>query len=240
MTAETEEQRRKREQQRSLFDGVARLYDATRQGYPTEIVDAIFTTAAIGRGAAVLEIGCGTGQLTRQLAGRALNLTAIDIGEAMTETTHRNVADPRPDSRCAPSRTSLAADPSISSCRQRPSTGSIPPSAWPKPPGGWLALLTTGERYREPLRTQLRDLWSRHSRQASQWARQPTWLTALRETTLFGPAVEVTHTRDLRFRPRQSWESSAPAPRSSATASTTRQPSPQTCGRSWSPPPTST
>ena len=66
--AETGNQRRKREQQRGLFDGVAGLYESTRQSYPAEIVDAILTTAAIGPGAAVLEIGCGTGQLTRQLA----------------------------------------------------------------------------------------------------------------------------------------------------------------------------
>jgi SAM-dependent methyltransferase len=94
VTAETDEQRRTRERQRGLFDGVAGLYDATRQGYPAEIVDAIFTTAAISPGAAVLEIGCGTGQLTRQLAGRAFNLTAIDIGAAMVEAARRNVADP--------------------------------------------------------------------------------------------------------------------------------------------------
>lgn len=42
----------------------------------------------------MLEIGCGTGQLTRELAGRTLNLTAIDIGAAMVETARRNVADP--------------------------------------------------------------------------------------------------------------------------------------------------
>jgi tRNA G46 methylase TrmB len=78
VTAETDEQRRTRERQRGLFDGVAELYDATRQGYPAEIVDSIFTTAAIGQGtAAVLEIGCGTGQLTRELAGRALNQTFL-------------------------------------------------------------------------------------------------------------------------------------------------------------------
>jgi 16S rRNA A1518/A1519 N6-dimethyltransferase RsmA/KsgA/DIM1 with predicted DNA glycosylase/AP lyase activity len=38
-----------------------------------------------GPGAAVLEIGCGTGQFTRQLDGRALNLTAIDIGAALVQ-----------------------------------------------------------------------------------------------------------------------------------------------------------
>jgi hypothetical protein len=83
VTAETEEQRRKREHQRLLFDGVAGLYDATRRGHPADIVGTIVSTAVIGPGATVLEIGCGTGQFTRQLAGRALDMTAIDIGAAM-------------------------------------------------------------------------------------------------------------------------------------------------------------
>ena len=72
VTAETQEQRRAREHRRVLFDSVAGRYDATRQGYPTEIVDTVVANAALGPGAAVLEIGCGTGQLTRQLEiGRA-------------------------------------------------------------------------------------------------------------------------------------------------------------------------
>jgi 16S rRNA A1518/A1519 N6-dimethyltransferase RsmA/KsgA/DIM1 with predicted DNA glycosylase/AP lyase activity len=76
-----------------LFDSAAELYDAARQGYPAEIVDAVVANAAIGRGSAVLEIRCGTGQLTRRLAGRALSLTAIDIGPAMVQAARRNVAD---------------------------------------------------------------------------------------------------------------------------------------------------
>jgi len=41
----------------------------------------------------VLEIGCGTGQMTRQLSGRGLDLTAIDIGAALVQGARRNVAD---------------------------------------------------------------------------------------------------------------------------------------------------
>jgi ubiquinone/menaquinone biosynthesis C-methylase UbiE len=62
--------------------------------------------AGIGPGADVLEVGCGTGQLTRQLAGRSLELTAIDIGPAMTAAARRTVADPMARSRCARSSSS--------------------------------------------------------------------------------------------------------------------------------------
>jgi 16S rRNA A1518/A1519 N6-dimethyltransferase RsmA/KsgA/DIM1 with predicted DNA glycosylase/AP lyase activity len=64
-------------------------------GLSRRIVSTVFSTAATGPGAAVLEIGCGTGQFTRQLAGRALDVTAIDIGAAMVAAARRNVADPR-------------------------------------------------------------------------------------------------------------------------------------------------
>jgi ubiquinone/menaquinone biosynthesis C-methylase UbiE len=202
--AETGNQRRKREQQRGLFDGVAELYDATRQSYPAEIVDAILTTAAIGPGAAVLEIGCGTGQLTRQLAGRGLNVTAIDIGPAMAAAARRTVSDPMVRFQ-------------ISAFEDFPDSGPFdlivsatafhwvdPDVGWAKAarllrPRGWLALLTTGERYPEPLRTALRELWTRYSRQVTGWSDQPGWLAVLRETTLFGETVEAHHERTLRL-----------------------------------------
>jgi ubiquinone/menaquinone biosynthesis C-methylase UbiE len=203
--SETDEQRRTRERQRVLFDGVAELYDASRQGYPAEIVDSIFTTAAIDQGTgAVLEIGCGTGQLTLQLAGRALSLTAIDIGAAMVETARRNAADPTarfqisafedftgsgPFDLIVPATAFHWIDPTIGLAK----------AARLLRPGGWLALLATGERYPEPLRTLLRDLWMRYGRQAGRRADRPAWVTALRQTNLFGEIVEARHTQDLRL-----------------------------------------
>jgi hypothetical protein len=38
----------------------------------------------------------------------------------------------------------------------------------------------------------------RYSRQSGKWADQAAWLTALRETTLFGGTVEASHARALR------------------------------------------
>jgi ubiquinone/menaquinone biosynthesis C-methylase UbiE len=202
--AETQEQRRTREQRRVLFDSIADLYDATRQGYPAEIADAVVANAAIGPGSTVLEIGCGTGQLTRQLAGRALSLTAIDIGAAMVQTARRNVrdtgvrfqvcsfedfADIGPFDLIVSATAFHWVDPSVGLAKAAGLLRS----------GGWLALLTTGERYPGPLHGRLRNLWIRYSRQSGEWPGQPAWLTALRETGLFGATVEASHTRALRL-----------------------------------------
>lgn len=203
MTAETPEQRSRREQRRRLFDGVATRYDATRRGYPAEIVDAVLENARIGPGAAVLEIGCGTGQLTKDLAGRALHLTAIDIGAAMVAAARHNIADETARFQVTSFEDFSGSGPFdliVSATAFHwvdPGTG-LAKAARLLRPGGWLALLTTGERYLEPLRTELRNLWMRYSRQGA-WAEQPAWLTALRETPLFGATVEASHARATRL-----------------------------------------
>jgi ubiquinone/menaquinone biosynthesis C-methylase UbiE len=201
---ETPEQRRTREQRRVLFDAVAGLYDATRQGYPPEMVDAVVANAAIGPGAAVLEIGCGTGQLTRQLAGRRFALTAIDIGAAMVRAARSNVADPAARFEVCSFEDFGGAGPFdliVSATAFHwidPGVG-LDKAARLLRPGGWLALLTTGERYPEPLQGRLRDLWVRYGRQAVEWAGQPAWLEALRQSGHFGPTVEASHSAALRL-----------------------------------------
>ncbi|MBO0789006.1 MAG: class I SAM-dependent methyltransferase, partial [Actinobacteria bacterium] len=204
VAAETPEQRRMREQQRVLFDGVAGLYDAARQGYPAEIADAVVANAAIGPGAAVLEIGCGTGQLTRQLAGRGLSLTAIDIGAAMVQAARRNLGDAAARFEVCSFEDFAGSEPFdliVSATAFHwvdPGVG-LPKAARLLRPGGWLALLTTGERYPEPLQAKLRELWIRYSRQGGRWDGQPRWLTALRQSRLFGQTLEAGHTRALRL-----------------------------------------
>jgi 2-polyprenyl-3-methyl-5-hydroxy-6-metoxy-1,4-benzoquinol methylase len=79
MGQETELDRSKRRYQRTLFDGVAPLYEASRLGYPSDIVEFVVTTAALSAGSTVLEVGCGTGQLTERLAYFGFSLTAIDM-----------------------------------------------------------------------------------------------------------------------------------------------------------------
>jgi ubiquinone/menaquinone biosynthesis C-methylase UbiE len=204
VASETDGQRVRREQWRCLFDGIAGLYDAARPGYPAEIVDAVCAIAGIGPGAGVLEVGCGTGQLTRQLAGRSFELTAIDIGPAMIAAARRNVADPM-------ARFHVCAFEQFAGHGPFDLIVSATAFHWVDPgiglakaarllrPGGWLALLSTEERYPEPLRTALRELWATYSRGIVRTARQPAWVTGLCDTTLFGEPVEQLHTRAARL-----------------------------------------
>ena len=66
-----------------VFDEVAEDYDRHRPSYPDALVDQACEAAGIGAGAAVLEVGCGTGQLTRSLLTRGLRVTAVEPGQQL-------------------------------------------------------------------------------------------------------------------------------------------------------------
>jgi SAM-dependent methyltransferase len=66
-----------------VFNEVAEEYDRHRPAYPDALIDRAVEVGGLGPGAAVLEIGCGTGQLTRSLLARGLRVTAIEPGERL-------------------------------------------------------------------------------------------------------------------------------------------------------------
>lgn len=65
------------------FDRVAEDYDRHRPTYPDTLVDR--ACEGLQPGAAVLEIGCGTGQLTGSLLARGLRVTAVEPGRQLIE-----------------------------------------------------------------------------------------------------------------------------------------------------------
>jgi 2-polyprenyl-3-methyl-5-hydroxy-6-metoxy-1,4-benzoquinol methylase len=73
--AESERERGKRHYQRVLFDGIADRYEVSRPGCLAHVVEFVIATAGLGSGASVLEVGCGTGQLTERLACSGFRFT---------------------------------------------------------------------------------------------------------------------------------------------------------------------
>ena len=76
-----------------VFDEVAVEYDRNRPAYPDALIDQACKVAHIGEGDRVLEIGCGTGQLTRSLLARGLRVTALEPGDQLIRVAEENLKD---------------------------------------------------------------------------------------------------------------------------------------------------
>jgi SAM-dependent methyltransferase len=73
-----------------VFNEVASLYDAVRPGYPPAIVEAAIAQARLPAGGRILEIGCGTGQITVPFAARGYSILALEPGEDMAALAAQN------------------------------------------------------------------------------------------------------------------------------------------------------
>jgi ubiquinone/menaquinone biosynthesis C-methylase UbiE len=74
-----------------VFDEIAADYDRHRPAYPDELVGQACRVAGIGPGDPVLEVGCGSGQLTRSLAAQGLHVTALEPGQNLIALARQNL-----------------------------------------------------------------------------------------------------------------------------------------------------
>ena len=80
-----------REQLRTTFEQVPELYDRARPTYPAELFDDLADLAALGEGARVLEVGCGTGQATLPLARRGYSILCVELGAGLAAAAERKL-----------------------------------------------------------------------------------------------------------------------------------------------------
>ena len=206
MTVETDHERVKRHHQRGLFNRVAASYDEFRQGYPDEVVGSIFEVSGLSTGSAVLEVGCGTGQLTQSLATHGLALTAIDIGPSMISGARGRVGGSVNfeivsfedfESRDGSFDLIVSAtafhwvDPEVQFTK----------SARLLRPGGWLAVLGTREVYDDPFGTVLVDMWNVRNDDGGSGAEvskpRPSLAERMSETGLFEAPHTMNHSQHL-------------------------------------------
>jgi SAM-dependent methyltransferase len=77
-----------------VFDSVAAEYERHRPTYPDGLIDHACRRGGLKAGDRVLEIGCGTGQLTRALVARGLHVTAVEPGENLLSLAGTALAGP--------------------------------------------------------------------------------------------------------------------------------------------------
>jgi protein-L-isoaspartate O-methyltransferase len=79
------------ERRRESFDGAAADYGRYRTPYPDEVVADVLHCSGIGAGTRVLEIGCGTGQLSVPLARAGAHLVAVELGANLARAARANL-----------------------------------------------------------------------------------------------------------------------------------------------------
>ncbi len=77
--------------QRETFNEVADLYDAVRPVAPTEALETLITGLDLEPHGRILEVGCGTGQTTVELARRGFSIVAVEPGVALAEICARKI-----------------------------------------------------------------------------------------------------------------------------------------------------
>lgn len=76
---------------RESFDLVAEYYNVYRSPYPQEVVETVIALSHLHTGSKVLEIGCGTGQLSVPLAQHGIDLLALEPGPHLAALARQNL-----------------------------------------------------------------------------------------------------------------------------------------------------
>jgi SAM-dependent methyltransferase len=146
----------------NVYDGVAREYERGRPGYAPEAVAHLLHVTALQPGATVLDLGAGTGKLTRMLDAAGLAVVAVDPSASML--SRLEVASPHVRTAVGTAEAIPLADRSVDvvvaaqafhwfdAARALPEIGRV------LTPRGWLALFWNRRDEEDPLQRLLAEL----------------------------------------------------------------------------------
>ncbi len=68
---------------RETFGKVSELYETSRIGYPTQLIEDIIIYSKIRSNSSILDVGCGSGQLTFPFAQHGFKIMGLDLSKDM-------------------------------------------------------------------------------------------------------------------------------------------------------------
>lgn len=78
-------------EKRLYFDTVPELYESSRPGYPSLLIEDLIWLSRISAGAHILDVGCGTGKSTEPFVLRGFKVCALDPGANMLALCKRKL-----------------------------------------------------------------------------------------------------------------------------------------------------
>jgi SAM-dependent methyltransferase len=175
------------------FDGVADEYERTRPSYPPALLDRL----SLGADSAVLDLGAGTGKLTRVLAARYRHVTAVEPLANMRAMLERVVPGVRTlagsAERIPLDDASLDAVFAAQAFHWFDKSLALPEIARVLRPGGVLAVVWNGpdDDRRSPFPTAFRvEVEALHDAAFRRWKDEPAWEELLSGSGLFAEVHE--------------------------------------------------
>jgi ubiquinone/menaquinone biosynthesis C-methylase UbiE len=178
------------------FELVADVYERARPAYPMETVAWLAGQLDLRPGRTVLDLGAGTGKLTRSLVATGARVLALEPGEEMR--AQLSAAVPQAEPVAAGAEAIPLADGSVDAATAAQSfhwfrlDEALPEIHRVLRPGGGLGLVWNERDFDDPFQREVTDLLQPFTVVGRRRMRERGWLEALEGSSLFGPLDEHT------------------------------------------------
>jgi ubiquinone/menaquinone biosynthesis C-methylase UbiE len=178
------------------FELVADVYERARPAYPAETVAWLAGQLDLGPGRTVLDLGAGTGKLTRSLVETGARVLALEPGDEMR--AQLSAAVPRAEPVAAGAESIPLADGSVDAATAAQSfhwfrlDEALPEIHRVLRPGGGLGLVWNERDPDDPFQRNLTELLQPFTSVGRRRMRERGWLEALERSALFGSLEEHT------------------------------------------------